>query len=654
MAMSRMTALALVMCGLSAFASDPRTEKPDATEAPVPLIRLQPDKGIPIEDVDANVDVPARTVFFELNPVSNAASYNIQVKAISQRWAAPYTTAVDGTTLRLRLTPGEYKLRTRSKDDKSQPGPWGKWEKFWVHFRAPTEIFPSDNLTIIPKGNADERVTFEWPAVPHAKFYVFSLYDAKGNSMKHLRTAQTWVPVELKLGAHYLWKIVPLTSKDEPEPPASALHEFAVSVPNTDLRQVQVQVEPKKRAVSYDFEFLKFVNDKETGEPTIQNSKEATFKAALSPGEYEMRARTIYDDGSRSNWTPPERFWVAVANPKHVLPVDNAKIDPTDDIQAKVKLKWRPAKEAKRYHVFVWDDKDKLVDDEETESHSLTLGLPHNQKYKWSVIALQDREKSRGPASTSSSALPEDTTSFEIEKYKRLDLGVSEEPSQVYAWGRYLTSNIQYNASNYDNNTKIRENVFGGTGELAAGYWHRKSDFGLLLAASDSGFRTVGKVYTYNYASLLLGYRLKPENGPARWRFWLGMGYKETPEILKNPVDDVYFSKLAAWTPETRISYLGEFNNRYGYQLYGSYLTEVASVKTVNDQPLRSLYQLNLGAYATYKFSDDVLAMAGYSYQIDSASYQSADPLTHGTNTLSFAGHYLSLTLQIGLEKAQR
>jgi hypothetical protein len=644
-------AIAFAMVASPFARAEARPQHADA-EPVIPLIRLSGDKSLPIEDIDGKVDIPARTVFFELNPVTSASAYNIQVKALTQHWAEPYTTAIEGTTLRLRLTPGRYKMRTRSKNDKDQPGRWGHWQEFWVHFRSPTGIFPSDRLTIIPKGNNAERVTFEWPAEKGARFYVFSLYDGSGNMMKHFRTSQTWVPVDLELGKAYAWTVVPLTSKDEPEPPSEQTHQFQVSVPNTELRQVQVQIEPRKSALSYDFEFLKFISDHQTGEATIQNSKEANYRAALSPGEYEMRARTNYDDGSHSNWTPPQRFWVRVANPQHLSPVNNAKVDPTDDNEAKVKLKWQPAKEAKRYHVFVWDEKDKLIEDQETESHTLTLSLPHQRKYKWSVTALQDREKGRGPASIAN-APPDDTTSFEIDKYKRLDLNAAEEPSQVYAWGRYLTSNISYKANNYDNNTQISENVFGGTGELAAGYWHRKSDFGLLAAASASGFRTEGKVYTYNYGSLLLGYRLKSEASANRWRFWAGMAYKETPEILKNPDDGVYFSKNAAFAPETRIAYLGEFNKKYGYQLYGSYLTEVSSVHTVNGQPLRSLYQLNLGAYATYRFSEDMVAMAGYSYQIDAASYQSNDELTHGINDLSFAGHYLSLTLQIGLEKAQ-
>src|SRR5665213_4285934 len=72
-------------------------------ESVIPLIHVQKNQSVPVEDADTNSEIPARTVFFELNPVDAATSYNIQVKALTQHWAAPYTTAVDGTTLRLRL-----------------------------------------------------------------------------------------------------------------------------------------------------------------------------------------------------------------------------------------------------------------------------------------------------------------------------------------------------------------------------------------------------------------------------------------------------------------------------------------------------------------------------------------------------------------------
>jgi hypothetical protein len=45
--------------------------------------------------------------------------------------------------------------------------------------------------------------------------------------------------------------------------------------------------------------------------------------------------------------------------------------------------------------------------------------------------------------------------------------------------------------------------------------------------------------------------------------------------------------------------------------------------------------------------------MFGYTYQADSASYASTDRFGND-NQIQIQGHYLSLTLQFGLEKPER
>lgn len=623
----------------------------------IPLITPKEGSTLPLEDVSNRDDLPARTVLFELNPVNGVTHYSLQVKALTQMWSVPYTAEMDTTTVRLRLTPGRYKLRTRSYEESGAAGRWSAYKWFWIHFNPPKNIYPPENGTIVPKGGQAERIVFEWPQIKGARSYIFTLFNNKGEMIKHARIRQTYVGADLDLGTTYAWSIMPQVSKDEPEIPIAQLklHKFRISEPNKELHKTYMEIAPVADAESYDFEFVKIASDSLASEGTVYHSKEPNYTVALAPGQYEMRVRTNFDNGFHSNWSPPRRFWVAIRPPEHVRPAEKEKIDPTDYEHAEVDLKWkRPTSgEAKIYRVFVWDEQDELVVDQYSKDTKLTVYLPHEKKYHWTVIALQDREKTRGPASLDPNETP--ISNFEIEHYTKLELEVSEEPSQLYVWGRYLNSVMQYTAQNYDNNTNMTENVFGGTGEMAIGYWHRKTNYGILVPYSESGFTIEGKTYAYAYGSILFGKRILDDQKRTRWRFWIGPAYKESPEILEDgDTHSLYFQRNTAWAGEIRASYLGIFNEKWGYHLYGSYLKGVKSIHTVTGLPLYSLSLLNLGAYVTYRWPKGTLGMIGYSYQVDNTDYQSADPFTNGINHVSFSGHFLSFTLEYGLQKPMR
>ncbi len=72
-------------------------------------------------------------------------------------------------------------------------------------------------------------------------------------------------------------------------------------------------------------------------------------------------------------------------------------------------------------------------------------------------------------------------------------------------------------------------------------------------------------------------------------------------------------------------------------------------LKTPNGLKMKEALSYNLGLTGTYKFDNGLVGMAGYAYQTDSAKYATSD--TNGrANTFSYTGHYLSLSLLMGLQ----
>jgi hypothetical protein len=249
----------------------------------------------------------------------------------------------------------------------------------------------------------------------------------------------------------------------------------------------------------------------------------------------------------------------------------------------------------------------------------------------------------------------EATSIFEIEKFEPPNLNSSEEPGRTYLWAQYLGSASEYKADNYDNNTHVREKVYLGNFEAAAGYWFKQSDYGALLTGSTSMFRTVGRNHSFSDASLSVGYRIYREGSPHRFRVWLGLAYKEVPEVLIDPDSfDVYVAKTKIYAPKLRAVYLFEVNPTLGCQLQASYLDAAHAIETVNHAPLNFVEQFSLGASLTYRLAPEYMVRTGYTYQLESASYHNVDTTNPGTNQFSFKGHYLSVAMLIGLDKRSR
>ncbi len=619
-----------------------------------PAEKSEIETSIPIEKIDSGKDLPARVLFLKLKKVEDAENYEVQIRPLNQSWVDPYTIRTTREKIRIRMSPGQYELRTRSLDGKKRRGHWLAWKRLLIPMKTLTAVNPADQSEVQAKGEIKEKLTFEWPQVKGAKAYRFKLYNGDRKLMKHVINKQSWISVELDVDRGFFWSVAPLTSVDEPENPLfEKLVQFRISKPDSELTKVQMKLSENPRAIKYQFELVRMISDDESSEPTVYESREPDFNARLSPGQFELRVRTLYDNATVSAWGRPLPIQIPIPNPPPISPEHGFVLDPTDDISNPIHLEWTKSKWASKYQVFVFDENGTVVVNEMTEKTELDVNLAHKQHYRWYVKALLPREGKREPANMTEEKNKDIAEQFEIGEYIKLNLGQSEEPSQLYAWSGVIMSNVSYVAENFDNANRVQQKYLASTGELALGYWHRKTSYGGLLLGRMSGMKVGGKAVIFGQYSALFGIR-KSLDESKRLRFWGGPSLKETPEVQVTGVNgEVEVAKLGTLGANFLTTYMDAFNDTWGYQAYAGVFYGLKGTKTPNDLEQNKFFSYFGSAYLTYKWNRMATLMGGYTYQVDEAGYKSADR-TGNDNHIKYTGHYLSLSVIFGLQDPEK
>jgi hypothetical protein len=604
---------------------------------------------------DLEVDVPARNTVIEFHKTENAVAYKVQIKSLNRYWAHNYEFELNGEDpkLRIRLNPGQYALRTQSFDANGFYGPWGNWQNFWIHYDSVRDVYPANGSTVKPKSGLKELLHFEWPIDPKAVGYFFVLKDKDGNTklLEHVRTP--WNLVELDLNARYSWLYRPIHDEKEFKKTAAdvpdletTFYTFRVAGSAPGTRDMEVRATEKARAVKYQFEFLKLDRLGERGSSSIFESPTHEFKIAIAPGTYEARVRTFFNDGSISDWSPPWQFFVPYEKVEPIAPKDNEYIDP-EDFETPVELSWKPQVDVHHYVIYTYRENGEFVRSYSTEGTSLTARFTHEKNHRWLVIPY-----SAGQSDISPPEMPEDAPRIRVGKYIPLLMSTAEEPSHFYGWGRYYYSKIDYQGNNYDQNSIVRQPIAGGSGELAWGYWHRKTRFGLLMHGGVSGFTIGEKTYNYSNGGLHLGYRHFLKDGQ-RLRLWLGYSYQEFPEFLADPyIKELDYHRVKTAGPQFQVSYMGDFQKwpDWGWHTYMTVYQSRKALETPNGLENVPRLSYTIGAFATYRYSEDTKWMIGYAYRQENFQYKSSDR-TGLDNFSQTSGHYLNLSIELGLAK---
>jgi hypothetical protein len=640
---------------------DPKSVHSQIEQIPVPENEIETrdvisDKALETPEIIEDLEgPPARSVRIDLQKVEGAAFYEVHVVPAKKIWSEPLKFVVphDAPTVRLRLSPGQYSVQTRSLDESKAPGRWSNPSKFWVQFRPIPHAFPAPGDEIAPKSNKKEALIFEWPTIDSAKFYFFRLKDESGKIIRMAITQKNYLKSEVNIGSRYSWSVLPMTRKEHyqmlfKQDAVAPYSPFSVLAPDEESRGTLVQIQRNPKAAKYQFEVVNIDAKDSASPPSIYDSYESGMRFRLAPGEYEVRVRSVYDDKTSTEWSAPKQLFVKRFVPTLESPGQNEEVDSVDKLQNPVSLEWKADPTAKSYRVFVFNSQNALVHQIAATKNQTTVELPHDETYHWTVRAFSAREPAQ------ESVKPEEAEgTFQINRYIPLELGSGEEPSQYYGWVKQISSEENYYGENYENNAIITQKFFGGAAEGAVGYWNRKTRFGILAHGGLAGFLFRGKNYLYSDAGLHLGYRHLLDNGD-RLRFWLGASYREMPEVITHPfTTEVEFNKIKSLGPQVQVVYAHSISEKTGLQVIGSVYQSLKDMGTPNGKDQKPKLSYNGSIFGTYVWSEPIRLMGGYTYRLEQAAYDSED--TPGqVNYSQISGHYLSFMIEFALDPAMK
>ncbi len=600
--------------------------------------------------------IPARQVVVKFDAIDGALFYSILIRTYGPVLAPPYETTSKKNEVRVLLTPGHYLIRVQAVKSLKKHSEWSDWKEFWVHLKPPTNVSPTNWQMIVPKLEKNRRVAFQWPRTQLAVSYFFKLIGPNGDVVQQTITKNTHLAFRLPVNNSYEWAVQPLVTKDEINDSNMEFdwHQFSVGSPLNGVHTVSISAEQKRRAKLYEFRFIKYLSDKVVTAPFYMKSPTSTLKVPLPPGHYEVQTRSIGHNQKKSPWSQVYSFFIGIPPPTLVSPLFGKIVEATDFTQSKVQLRWRKINEAEIYNVKVYSQNGDLLINKLTRENRITVELPHLASYRWMVTSYNFGETlpdTRFAQRISPADLP--SADFSINRYIPLDLNSAEESSQLYGWMRYLISNMNFTAGNYDNGTRVNDTLFGGYGETALGFWRRKTNDGLLATYTYSGLHVNGfENFFWNDWGLLYGKRYLP-NEQTRIRWWFGAEYAQTPEVLYSSVSSaISFSRISTVGPEARAAYLYAFNKKWGAHVDASAYYGLASIGTPNGLSAQPGLSYSFGLLATYKLSRMVTSMFGYAYQIENAAYTST--YDNHINTVQLGGSFFSFALEFGLETPER
>ena len=403
-----------------------------------------------------------------------------------------------------------------------------------------------------------------------------------------------------------------------------------------------------------------------TAEPLSYNvgGEILRLKLPLAPGTYELRTRSLNKGGTVGDWGAWQSFEVqakvaAEKPPAHlprlpdvelISPSLNSIIVPTDDLDTPVTFEWSGLADARLYLLYIYDSHGAIFASYKVTESRKVVELPHNMHFRWNAVALRE-----GEDPLLSPARPETAIPFSITNYVYLKLAPGEEPAHIYGWGRYILSNADYTGRNGDWNSTVQQKIYAGQTEGAVGYWLRRSPFGWLLHGGLSGFR-LDKSHYYVDAGLHFGHR-KIFAGGGRLRTWLGLSYREAPEVFRNFYNNpnqIDVHRVRNYGPQLQMSYLNDFfNSDFGWHAFSTIYYGAESAGTPNHLKQIPQFTFTTGLFLTYKENPDRKWMAGYTFKQENVRYKSTSSLG-AENSSSLTGHYFSLSVEFGLAEHYR
>lgn len=152
------------------------------------------------------------------------------------------------------------------------------------------------------------------------------------------------------------------------------------------MRTLIFEYEPVEGATRYDFEFRKLGTTE-----LLKNfsQKDAEVEITLPFDKYEFRQRTADKRKVAGDWSPWEKFDVAVPEIKIVNPVTGSSINSSEGITKKVKLNWTGGESVEEFEIKIVDlGKKTEIEKFTTKNRETEVQLPVAAAYEVLITAV--------------------------------------------------------------------------------------------------------------------------------------------------------------------------------------------------------------------------------------------------------------------------
>ncbi len=156
----------------------------------------------------AFADTYARETSMEWEPIPDATSYDIEIKSTIGGEEKPQVISkITETKKDIKLPPGNYLVRIRSRDRRNVAGTWSAPIVFPVGLDPVKMKSPTTNQIISASEPELQEISFEWEDVGGADEYHFELTDEDGAIVTNEKLQKNKFQIKLPVAKKFKWKI---------------------------------------------------------------------------------------------------------------------------------------------------------------------------------------------------------------------------------------------------------------------------------------------------------------------------------------------------------------------------------------------------------------------------------------------------------------
>ncbi|MEY4616617.1 MAG: hypothetical protein RJB66_1577 [Pseudomonadota bacterium] len=179
------------------------------------------------------VQEEGRKVVLDWEPISGAASYDLEVGLPESQKYLKNERMISKNRWEGILSPGQYWMRIRARDDRGVPGDWSERMDIVIRL-AKVEVLRPFHETIINTVTDKLEVFFSWKPVSGAKSYLFHLEDEEGRLILNKDLPSTSLRVEVSGMAGYRWSVQAVDEKGDSGDKDSQMLFFSIEGPGLE------------------------------------------------------------------------------------------------------------------------------------------------------------------------------------------------------------------------------------------------------------------------------------------------------------------------------------------------------------------------------------------------------------------------------------